>query len=98
MPSDRGGVEEYLRAEQRGDACRLRIPLVPADQYADRCVARPPGLEAVRLAGLLAVIVEVPVSGREVVLLIEQRVVRDVHLPVDAEECSVRVDDSGGVA
>src|SRR5690349_24865453 len=76
MPADRGRVEEHLRAEQRRDPRRFRIPLVPADQYADRGVAGLPDLEAVRFAGSLAVIVEVAVSGGEVVLLVEERIVR----------------------
>ena len=33
------------------------------------------------------------VARREVVLLVEERVVRDVHLPVDAEQRAVGVDD-----
>ncbi len=52
MPADRGRIEEHLRAEQARDARGLRIPLVPADQHADRRVARLPDLEAA-LAGSL---------------------------------------------
>ena len=69
------------------------IPLVPADQHADRRVARLPHAEAAGFAGLFAVIVEMPVARGEVVLLVEQRVVRDVHLPVDAEQAAIGVDD-----
>jgi len=37
------------------------------------------------------------VARREVELLVVKRVVRDVHLPVDAQQRTVRVDDRGGV-
>ena len=93
MPSDRRRIEQHLRAHQARDARGFRIPLVPADQHADRRVARLPHAEAARLAWLFAVVIEVAVAGREVVLLVEQRIVGDVHLPVDAEEAPVRVDD-----
>ena len=98
MPADRRRVEQHLRAHQARDARRLRIPLVPADQHADRRVARLPHAEAARLACLFAVVVEMAVAGREVVLLVEQRIVRDVHLAVDAEEAPVGVDDRRRVA
>ena len=35
MPADRGGIEQNLRALQRGQARAFGIPLVPADQRAD---------------------------------------------------------------
>jgi hypothetical protein len=60
-------------------------------------VARLPDLEAVGLARALAVVVEVRVARGEVVLLLEQRVVRDVHLVVHAEDGAVGVDDHRGV-
>ena len=47
---------------------------------------------------MLTVVIEVSIAGREVVLLVEQRVVGDVHLPVHAHQRSIRIDDRGGVA
>ena len=73
MPADRGRIEEDRRAAQRGEARALGIPLVPADERAD-----PPGL---RVEGL-----EAEVAGREVELLVEERVVGDVHLAVEARD------------
>ena len=69
---------------QRGEAGGFRIPLVPADEHADRRVAGPPRLEA-------------GVAGGKVELLVEERIVRDVHLPVNAEELAVGVNDRSGV-
>jgi hypothetical protein len=43
------------------------------------------------------VIVEVAVAGREVVLLVEQRIVRNVHLAIDAEQRPVGIDDRSRV-
>ena len=86
MPTDRGRVEQHLRTHQAGDARGFRIPLIPADQDADRRVARLPHLEAGRVA------------RSKVVLLVEQRIVRDVHLPVGAHDAAVGVDDGRRVA
>ena len=36
VPADRRRKKEHLRAHERRDARRLGIPLVPADQHADR--------------------------------------------------------------
>src|SRR5271169_2373986 len=71
MPADGGGVEENLRALQGGQARGLGIPLVPTDQHADLAIAGLPGAEA-------------EVAWSEVELLVIERVVRDVHLAVDA--------------
>src|SRR5437868_3794278 len=35
MPTDRGGIEEHLRALQCGQSSAFGVPLVPADQRAD---------------------------------------------------------------
>src|ERR1043166_4597033 len=75
MPADRGRIEQHLGTEERRDARRLGIPLVPADQHADGRIARLPHLEAVGLARALAVVIEVSITGSEVVLLVEQRIV-----------------------
>ena len=37
------------------------------------------------------------IAGREIKFLVEQRVVGNVHLPIDAEQRTVRVNDGGGV-
>ena len=84
VPADRGRVEEHVRARQRGQPRRLRVPLVPADQRAD---APAGGVERA----------EAEVAGREVELLVEERVVRDVHLAVAAQQLAVGVDDHRGV-
>src|SRR2546426_570343 len=67
MPADGGRIEEDHRALERGEPRAFRIPLVPADQRADLALLGVDGAEA-----------EVP--GREVELLVEGGVVRDVHL------------------
>ena len=84
MPADGGGVEEDLRALQRGQPRGFGIPLVPADQHADLAVAGLPGAEA-------------EVARREIELLVVKRVVRDVHLAVDAQQRAVGVNDRRGV-
>src|SRR6185503_10627704 len=68
MPADGGRIEEDGRALQGGEARALGIPLVPADEGADLALGRVDRAEA-------------EVAGREVELLVERRVVRDVHLP-----------------
>src|SRR5690606_19355199 len=72
MPPDGGGIEKDLRSPHRSEPCRFRVPLVPADQYAE---FRSFGAETL----------EAQVAGREIVLLVVARIVRDVHLPVLAD-------------
>ena len=74
----------------------LRVPLVPADQHTDVGVAGLPDAESTR-ALLIAVVGSVRVARREVELLVEERIVGDVHLPIRAEERAVGVDDGGGI-
>ena len=74
------GIEEHGRAAQRREARALGVPLVPADERAD--AARPRRRRP-----------EAEVAGREVELLVEERVVRDVHLAVEAGDLAVGVDD-----
>src|SRR5688572_22233294 len=93
MPANGRGVEEHLRAEQRRDARGFGVPLVPADQHADNGVARLPHLEPAGASDAIIVF-----ARREVVLLVEQRVVGDVHLAIHAHERAVRVDDGGRIA
>src|SRR6187549_925720 len=98
MPADGGGVEEHLGAKQRRDPRRLRIPLIPADEDAYGGVARLPDLESVGFAGTFAMVIKMAIARREVVLLVKQRIVRDVHLPIDAEKRAVRVDHRGRIS
>ncbi len=70
MPADRRGIEEDLRALEGREPGGLGIPLVPADQSAESGKRRVERLKA-------------EVAGREVVLLVVERVVGDVHLAVD---------------
>ncbi len=69
IPADRGGVEQQIGAGQRHQACAFGIPLIPADQHAqlaDRGLHR----------------LETEIARREVELLVERRVVRNVHFAV----------------
>ena len=84
MPADRGRVEEHDRALQGGEARALRVPLVPADERSDPALLRVEGAEA-------------EVARREVELLVEGGVVRDVHLAVGADDLAGGVDDGGAV-
>ena len=79
MPADRRGIEEDLRALQGRQPGGFGIPLVPADQRAHPAEPRRKGLEA-------------QVAGREVVLLVVERVVGDVHLAIAAAEGAVGVE------
>src|SRR5947207_242539 len=80
MPADGGGVEEDFSALERRKSCAFGIPLIPANQHADLSVLGLPASEA-------------RVTRREVEFLVIKRIVRDVHLAVDALERSVRIDD-----
>ena len=84
MPADRRGIEEHLRALQRGEPGAFGIPLVPADERAD---AADSGVEAA----------EAEIARGEVILLVVERIVGDVHLAVEAEQRAVRVEDHRGV-
>ena len=84
MPADGRRIEKNLRALHRCESRGFGIPLIPADEHADLAVARLPSLEP-------------KIAGREIKFLVEQRVIRDVHLPVDAEQRAVSVNDRGGV-
>src|SRR5687767_8154648 len=71
VPSNGCRIENDLRALHRGQARGFGIPLVPADAYADARVFRAPGFEA-------------KIARREIKLLVEKRIIRDMHLSVDA--------------
>src|SRR5262245_2703424 len=98
MPADRCWIEEHLRAKERGDPRGFRIPLVPADEDTNRCVARLPDLESIGFAGSFTVVIKMTVARREVILLVKEGIVRDVHLPVDAKQRTVGIDDGGGIS
>src|SRR5882762_3996133 len=87
MPPDRRRIEQDLGAEQAGNACRLRVPLIPADQNANVGVAGFPDAETSR-ALVIAIVGNVRISGREIELLVEKRIVGDVHLAIRAEKRS----------
>ncbi len=84
VPADRGRVEQDFGTVQRGEARGLGVPLIPADQGADGGLRRGERDEA-------------EIAGREVVLLVEQRIVRDVHLAVQADLGAVRAVDDDAV-
>src|SRR5262249_30407320 len=84
MPADAGGIEDDLRTAQRGHARAFRVPLIPADLYADFSVL---GLE----------IREAKIAGCEVELLVVKRVVGNVHLAIFPEEAAVGVKHGAGV-
>ena len=70
-PSDRRGIKNNFCTLDGVHPCRLRIPLVIADQRRDDRFPR--------------VHLHVPeIAGGEVILLEIIRIVRDVHLPVFA--------------
>src|SRR5712671_1671170 len=80
MPADGGGIKKNFRALHGREARGFRIPLVPANQNANFAVAGLPRSEA-----------EVP--GREIKLLVIERVVGNMHFSVRAEQRTVRVND-----
>ena len=84
IPADRGRIQEQVGSGQGHQARAFGIPLVPADQHAelaDRCLDR----------------LEAEVARGEVELLVEGRIVRDVHLAIDAGDRARAVKDDGGV-
>jgi len=84
MPADGSGKKEDFRTAQCGEAGGLGIPLVPADANADFCVSGLPGTEA-------------KIAGSEEKFLVEERVIRDVHLAVFAEVAAIGINDGGSI-
>src|SRR5262249_399193 len=78
MPADAGGIEDDLRATERGNARAFRIPLVPTNLHADLSIL---GVE-VRKA---------EIAGSEIKFFVIERIVGDVHFAVFAEEAAVGV-------
>src|SRR5580658_959321 len=84
MPSNRGGIEKHMRSLQRGKSRSFRIPLIPADQRAH---AAHIGIEGS----------ETEIARSEVIFLVIERIIGDVHLAVKTAQGSVRVKHGGGV-
>src|SRR6267154_1830605 len=84
MPGNAGGIENHVRAAERGEARAFRVPLVPADLDGD---ARVLGIE----------IRKAEVAGSEVKLFVIERIVGDMHFAVFAEERTVGIKDGAGI-
>src|SRR5579872_3929580 len=84
MPADGGGIKQDIRPLERREAGPFRIPLVPANQRSEPSMT---GVECL----------ESQVAGREVIFLVIQGVVGDMHLAIEALEASVGVEDGGGI-
>src|SRR5579872_290524 len=79
MPSYGSRIKQNFGALQRGESGRFRVPLVPADQYTNPSIARLPGPES-------------KIARSEIEFLIEQRIVRYVHLAIKPQQTPVGVD------
>src|SRR5687767_4172486 len=103
MPADCSGIEENLCAHEARYPCCFRIPLVPADEYADRSVSGLEYSKACGLSWLVAMTIDLGGSAAkrltrsEVVFLVVKRIVGDVHLPIDTEHLAVRIDNRCGI-
>src|SRR5437867_4944040 len=84
MPADCRRIKNNLRTAQCSQSRRFGIPLVPANADPDFAVLGVPRLEP-------------KVPGSEIKFLVIERIVRNVHLAVLAEQLTVRVDDCGGI-
>ena len=80
VPPDRRGIEQNLRALQRGESRALGIPLVPAHQHTNATKLRIKGPKT-------------RVSRREVEFLVEEGIIRNVHLPIDPRDRAISIDD-----
>ena len=84
MPADGGWVEKDFCALHCRQTRRFGIPLVPTDEDADFAVLGLPGAEA-------------EVTGSEIKFFVIKRIIRDMHLAIEAEEGAVGIDDGGGI-
>src|ERR1700683_1569076 len=84
MPPNRCGIEKNVRAAEAGDACRFRIPLIPADQNGDTPI-------------LCVEIAESQITRHKIELFEIQGVVWDMHFAVHAEHVAVVIDDHRSV-
>ncbi len=83
-PADRGGIDEHVRAGERRQSRAFREPLIPAHEDTE-------------LAARRLVHAEAEIAGREVELLVEERVVGNVHLAVLADDAAVRIEYGGSI-
>ena len=84
MPADCRWIKNNFRTAQGRQSCRFRVPLVPANADANF-----PSLGCPRLKSEIA--------RREIKFLVIKRIVRNVHLPIFAEQFAVRVDNCGRI-
>src|SRR5580698_2530070 len=84
MPTNGSWIEKNMRALQRSQARAVGIPLVPADESSHAAHASVEGPKA-------------KVAGREIEFFIIKRVVRDVHLAIQAENSAVLIESHGCV-
>ncbi len=84
VPANGGGIKQHVSALHRRQPRRLGIPLVPTDQHADAPERR-------------VEIAEAQIARSEIELLVVQRIVRDVHLAVQAQQRAVGVQHGSGV-
>src|SRR6185437_1270892 len=94
VPTDRRRVQQDLSPHQTRDPRGLRIPLVPANQHADRRETR---AKYPKARCRTRFIVLINLARREIVLLVIQRVVRNVHLAIHTQQRAVGVDHGCGV-
>ena len=84
LPTDGGGIDKQIRTTKGHQSSGLRVPLIPANQYAKTTHGGRYGPE-------------VEVAGREVELLVVRRIVRDVHFAVPPCYRSVFFDHDGRI-
>ena len=84
MPPDCGWIKQHVRPTHTGKPRAFRIPLIPAHKSADSAV-------------LSIEIQKTRVAWSEIKFFIIQRIVRDVHLAVDAKQSAVRVQNRGRI-
>src|SRR5437879_3739336 len=84
MPANCSWVEEDIRAFKSSEARAFRIPLVPTDERADLAEGRVEGFKS-------------EVAGSEIKLFVVKRIVRNMHLPVNAFQSPVRIEHGSGV-
>src|SRR5450759_4999741 len=84
MPADGSGIEENIGALQSGKARAFGIPLIPADESPHAAVFGIEGFEA-------------KIAGSEIKLFIIKRVIRDVHLAIEALGAPVGVKNDRGI-
>src|SRR5579864_560788 len=84
VPADSRGIKENICALQSGQTRAFRIPLVPADEGAHASILGIKGLEA-------------KIARSEVEFLVIKRIVRDVHLTIEALGAAIGIKNDGGV-